>query len=934
MGYIGRDNRVSTFTKQSITADGGTSFTLNQGVGDSSSVMVSIGGVVQQPDVAYTAAGTSLTFTSAPTNAYPIWVIYLGKELTVSSESNFDNVASQTGVGDGTTTPVTLSNSVSSVQSIIVTLNGISQVPTTDFTVSGTTLTFTTAPSAAMAILIYYIDLAVAENVVSDETVMVSSLASTGTWPAWNGSALTGVVGASDITKLHDDIALLHFLRSIDSSSKIANMIEGWSDTFPDTNSIVGGGSLHNFTNPFTRFDGTNDSLSATDAVLGNADGKSFLISFWMDFNSTARDGVTNQIYANNGNAFYMQRRIDNKLEIEFENAAGGKLYQATTTANLTYASGLTHVLLAVDLTNTTVHLYLNDAVPSLSIATAPVNDTINFAAGTFTVGAGGGAFHGGNLRQFYVAQEYLDVSVLANRRKFINADLTPVDFGTDGSTPTGTQPIIYLNNQADTFQNNLGSGGNFTESGQLVDGGYIGDKLYSSTNFSNSYELIDSNGKENNTGAGGSIVALGDPSGVNRYRAGQCFTLASPTTITSFSLLVAKTASPSGTYYFELMGTTGSVGSLVGDSNLLQRIDMGNISALTTTPTLKTATITPTYLPAGSYYIGAYNANGDGSNYLNLYQDITPSHAGNVAFDNHSGGWAVVTTSDVIFYLYGSKNFTLTTKGSDSLTATSPATAPTKGYFQALISENPVSGTTELTRTLNTDSSSTDTGWRVVISNTELTNSAGKVRVTLQASTATDKCAIDNVAIVERVGSTSDGVTTPKEILFGGTSGVIIPVGSSITSDWTAFDLDASKDYLVIIDQSTSGGNYIRYGTSGGHGYYTKAATNSYSTASYPAAGTLNYSASRSAIVTKLETEVQQTINTDYIGEMSRDGGTTYSPAVLSRVTDVVAGSADRIVQGDVSFTGDPSGTNMVGRIRTVNKDKVTVKAMGINWD
>ena len=180
MGYIGRDNRVSTFTKQSITADGGTSFTLNQGVGDSSSVMVSIGGVVQQPDVAYTAAGTSLTFTSAPTNAYPIWVIYLGKELTVASETNFDNVASQTGVGDGTTTPLTLSNSVSSVQSIIVTLNGIAQVPTTDFTVSGTTLTFTTAPSSAMAILIYYIDLAVAENVVSDETVMVSSLASTG----------------------------------------------------------------------------------------------------------------------------------------------------------------------------------------------------------------------------------------------------------------------------------------------------------------------------------------------------------------------------------------------------------------------------------------------------------------------------------------------------------------------------------------------------------------------------------------------------------------------------------------------------------------------------------------------------------------------------------------------------------------------------------
>jgi len=74
--------------------------------------------------------------------------------------------------------------------------------------------------------------------------------------------------------------------------------------------------------------------------------------------------------------------------------------------------------------------------------------------------------------------------------------------------------------------------------------------------------------------------------------------------------------------------------------------------------------------------------------------------------------------------------------------------------------------------------------------------------------------------------------------------------------------------------------------------------------------------------------------MNTDIIGEISRDGGTTYSPSVLSRVENVSAGSTDTIVQGDVSFTGDPSGTNMVGRIRTVNKDKVTVKAMGINWD
>ena len=39
----------------------------------------------------------------------------------------------------------------------------------------------------------------------------------------------------------------------------------------------------------------------------------------------------------------------------------------------------------------------------------------------------------------------FFDLSVTANRRKFINADLTPVDLGIDGSGPLGTPPLIYL---------------------------------------------------------------------------------------------------------------------------------------------------------------------------------------------------------------------------------------------------------------------------------------------------------------------------------------------------------------------------------------------------------------------------------------------------------------------------------------------------------
>jgi hypothetical protein len=199
MGYIGRDNRLTTFTKQSITANGIlTDFTLEQGVGDSSSILVSVGGIVQQPDVAYSATGKTLSFTSAPGIGTTVWVVYLGKELhstyNISVSANAD---SQIGVGNGTTTPFTLSHSVTNPQSIIVTLNGVAQEPTTDFTVSGTTLTFTTAPDATSDIMVYFLELETAADYIHDGSITTASFAASDTMPAWNGSALTNLTAGN-----------------------------------------------------------------------------------------------------------------------------------------------------------------------------------------------------------------------------------------------------------------------------------------------------------------------------------------------------------------------------------------------------------------------------------------------------------------------------------------------------------------------------------------------------------------------------------------------------------------------------------------------------------------------------------------------------------------------------------------------------------------
>ena len=56
---------------------------------------------------------------------------------------------------------------------------------------------------------------------------------------------------------------------------------------------------------------------------------------------------------------------------------------------------------------------------------------------------------------------------------KFVTADLKPVDLGADGSTPTGSQPVIFMHydtsGSPNDFATNLGTGGAFTADSPLA---------------------------------------------------------------------------------------------------------------------------------------------------------------------------------------------------------------------------------------------------------------------------------------------------------------------------------------------------------------------------------------------------------------------------------------------------------------------------------
>jgi len=189
MAYIGRQPSYGAFEKQSLTADSSTTtFSLNYVIGSSSSIMVSVAGVVQEPEVGYnlSGGGTSLVFSTAPTSGDTVFVIFLGiardvgqflnsgiitaqtllDERAASADQflvydtsasalkkiNASNVVAasvnRTGTGDGSTATFTVTSGVT-VANTLVFLNGIHQRPTTDYTISGTTLTFGTAPAAS-----------------------------------------------------------------------------------------------------------------------------------------------------------------------------------------------------------------------------------------------------------------------------------------------------------------------------------------------------------------------------------------------------------------------------------------------------------------------------------------------------------------------------------------------------------------------------------------------------------------------------------------------------------------------------------------------------------------------------------------------------------------------------------------------------------------
>jgi uncharacterized protein YjdB len=156
-GSVGQDElaaNLKSFTNDVFTGDGSAvAFTLSETPPNSNSVLVFVDGILQKSSTNYSISGTTLTFTSAPDTSAEIEAKHFGIRGVVRRSTDFQY---DSFTGNGSLTAFTLSTSGATTNSAFIFYNGIALKPTSDYSISGTTLTLTFAPVASSEIMARY----------------------------------------------------------------------------------------------------------------------------------------------------------------------------------------------------------------------------------------------------------------------------------------------------------------------------------------------------------------------------------------------------------------------------------------------------------------------------------------------------------------------------------------------------------------------------------------------------------------------------------------------------------------------------------------------------------------------------------------------------------------------------------------------------------
>jgi hypothetical protein len=208
-----------------------------------------------------------------------------------------------------------------------------------------------------------------------------------------------------------------------------------------------------------TTFDGTNDwlQLTGTAPLLGMTNRRALTIIFNATFDGTDSQ---DRYYAESNGIDFTVRKVgtSGRIRYRFKNAANAAICEIdssslftqrvadgsdpakrTWTASFNMTTGRYFIMRGKELDPFPgVTQFKNDDITNLrsQIAVMGQNDT--------SPPAGTGVIQG-RFGLFYMTDQFLDLGVAANHNTIVAADGVPVNWGSNGSGVTGTQPRAYV---------------------------------------------------------------------------------------------------------------------------------------------------------------------------------------------------------------------------------------------------------------------------------------------------------------------------------------------------------------------------------------------------------------------------------------------------------------------------------------------------------
>jgi hypothetical protein len=360
----GGNGSVYVVTDQ-FTGDGSTTaFTLSDSVTDSDAVQIYLNGVYQNKSAGnYSISGTTLTFVTAPTNTTEVEAVHFVSTAATS-------LAAKQFTGDGSTVAFDLVDTVSDEKYTFVFIQGVYQEKST-YSVSGSTLTFSTAPQSGytVEVMVFGTSVSTGGGISWDTTVKTSAFTAVsgkGYFVNTTSAAITVTLPSSP--SAGDEVTIVDYAGTADTNNitiTSSDNINGASDDVT-INYERGGVSMVyvDATQGWIAYNAANETATAFGSPLPS--------SFSADYLVVAGGGAGGYGYGGGGGA--------GGLRTSYGNTSGGG---AAAESSLTLATA----------TNYTVTVGGGGAYSSVS----NINPTNwSGSASSFstisTVGGGGGA--------------------------------------------------------------------------------------------------------------------------------------------------------------------------------------------------------------------------------------------------------------------------------------------------------------------------------------------------------------------------------------------------------------------------------------------------------------------------------------------------------------------------------------------------------------